>query len=505
MKFTKIWIVFVFLFLLSFTQNSFTLSTAYDLTISNDTIYGSLLLLLESESKVNYFNATIALPENTEIIFLKDSKGEINDYSFDGTNISFKTNTTIAKSSELVEIKFKTHNAVKKEFEALHYITLSLSALPESKTTITLRGKKFYSFEASLSFKGKITESELQLEGTGPTILSTTFSDSKAIETEHFAVFSEKDYSKEIKNAEAFFYLLQRITGIMLPYEKIPVIILEDERYNTIINDFSNGTYRYGFIIIRESEFEKNPEALLLHEAMHAFNAQIFTWNKTESVWFDEGTAKIIESLVLKLKGSETPNLFYPEKIIIENNKKYLYSPVSSITELLSYYKEGNDWIIYWKPEKENHEFGYAFAELIIKETIKNNGWKALLDAYAKFSEENKDINNTQELSQKISTTIKSNLKPCYSLNETELKECLQKINAFELNIPAARDLKRLNSLTEEIIKEERPSISMEKQEIINNAINVKNAIERQINILSDYFNQIVKIISITKSLWVKK
>jgi len=142
--------------------------------------------------------------------------------------------------------------------------------------------------------------------------------------------------------------------------------------------------------------FKESGAAVILHEATHAFNAQVLKWNESNSAWFDEGMAKLVEDHIYELRGTKKSNLFLDDVNWIQGNMIYIRPPRGSITELKNYIETRDNYMENWSTalaSPDMREFGYAFSELWTKEFVKEKisfykypGWIDFIEALPKTS-----------------------------------------------------------------------------------------------------------------------
>ena len=440
--------------------------TSYEIDIQEKSITGKVVLELNSDQKVNRFSGNLILPEGSKLLTLKDSKDAIKEYSITGNVVDFTTNPSIAKDKEVVEATFDLTNSVKTELNNLKILNLSLSALVGEETVLILKNTgKFYSVETSNGFDIDFKEKEIQIKGENALNFTVSYSFvNPASESTHFAVFSESKFANELLKSEKYFFLLERITGYALPYDKIPVVVLNESDYSSLVEGESEGTYRNAIIILDEKQFRETPDELLLHESMHAFNAQIMRFNNSSTPWFDEGLSKIVEQMVIEKEDIVSGNLFYPEKRIPRQGSVLLVYPRATEDELLAYYNEGTDSVLRWNPGAGNNEFNYALAELILKDLINRNDWQHLKKGLQEINEISENVTTEQEFNDKLFSVLLLHKRPCEAENIALMRTCLEEINTVKLGFPKEGNLKKINSLTEEVILSKIEG-NLEKQE----------------------------------------
>ncbi|MEM0360588.1 MAG: hypothetical protein QXK06_04610, partial [Candidatus Diapherotrites archaeon] len=319
----------------------------YSIELQGKNAFFTTTIGLDSSTPANSFTVNnFSLPPNSILVSLRDSMGQIKKYSVSNDTLSFETNKGNLKTKETVQIKYKVEGIAFEDFAPLYAVELSLPGSQDSITTVEVKGETLISFESSQGFKGEISNGTLKLSGKGPVFISAFYSNA-GIEFEHFFLFNKSSLAEKqltengLKQADNLFEILPRILGFNAPFKKIPVLVLSNQEYLQKINYYSEGVYRSGgIIVLKESAFEKNATAVILHESVHAFNAQAIKWNSSGTAWFDEGMAKFMESQAKKILGEKTPNLFYGDVSWTQGNYKFTLKPAGNIEDLFNYLKE---------------------------------------------------------------------------------------------------------------------------------------------------------------------
>jgi len=86
--------------------------------------------------------------------------------------------------------------------------------------------------------------------------------------------------------------------------------------------------------------------------------------------------------------------------------------------------------------------FGYAFAELFLREYVKERGIEALHSALRKLADVNRDVSSAEEFSEIVLKALGTELEPCRRKTEKEMLECITALNRFNPKIPHASILK---------------------------------------------------------------
>lgn len=452
---------------------------------------------LDSSTLTNSFRLKgFYLPENSEVISLRDTLGEIKNYVVEDNTLSFETNKGSAKNKETVELKFKVKGFRQGGFSPLYYSDVSLAAHSDSDLTVEVKGERIISFEAIAGFNGEVRNGTLKIVGTGP-IAFFVFYSPNGKEFEHYILFNKSTLSdkeleeKGLREADKLFELIPQIIGLKPPFEKIPLIVLTPEEYGEKINTYSEGVYRTGgLLVINEKSFEKNACAVILHETTHAFNAQALKWNESDTAWFDEGMAKFVEGIVRKLRGERTSNLFYGNITWREGAYKYTLRPRGEFSDLAEYLEQRKQFMLEWDAgNAKTREFGYAFSELYIKELIKEKGFSLLQNAYRKMLEITDTTKDGTEFSNRLIGLLEKELYPCDRKTEQEIKECVKELNALTPKIPEKTSVLQLG-----LVENEKEFESIGKMHELNKKIlleKIESFREKMLGLVNAVFSKI--------------
>jgi len=463
--------LFLLILLLPLVSASFI---NYNIEVLGEKAIVTATMGLEANSPVNSFSTKIGLPENSEILSLRDSKGEIKGFTTKDQMIEFETNSGEKKTRETVELKYEISEFCKGKFTSPCQMDVSLPGFPGSTSSVKITGQRILSFESTPSFTGEIKEKELELLGEGAPSFYAFYSD-EGIEFDNFVLFNQSSMTqkeieeKGLREADSLIEIIPQAIGISLPYKKIPLVVLDTADYEEKLNTYSQGVYMTGGIIVLNREsFNENATAIILHETTHAFNAQAFRWDSSGAAWFDEGAAKLIENYVRELRGERKANLFIGDITWNENNYRYTLVPRGNIEGLISYLLEKNKFMKEWDTSGDTREFGYAFSELYVKEYIKEKGFEELQKAYRELLLIEDRIENRTEFSDKLTEILGKNLTPCKSQKEQEIRDCVKKLNSFEIVLPEKTSVLKLGLNDEEFESVE------EKHELKKTILNEK-------------------------------
>lgn len=445
----------------------------YSIELMEENAVFTVTMQLESITPTNSFKLNgFSLPENSELVSLEDSIGKIENYSVKNNSLSFTTNTGELREKETVKIEYLVKNIREEQFSPLYFAEISLPGSENSDLTVEVKGQRILSFETSTGFNGEIKGEKLKIVGRGPIGFWIYYS-SKGIDFNHFVLFNKSNYSNQeltergIREADKLFDVIPIIVGLSLPFEKLPLLVLNQEQYTEHINSYSDGVYRTGGLLaINEKSFEDNGTAVVLHEATHAFNAQAMKWNESGAAWFDEGMAKFVEGIIREHRGEKKPNLFRGKISWIEGSYRYTINPKGDYRDFVHYLDQKKEFMKEWDTGNEStRDFWYAFSELYVREFVKEKGFKELQDAYRKMLKVKETITNRTEASNKLVSLLGKPLYPCNNKNENETLECVVGLNEFTPRIPEKTSVLQLGlSESEKEFESIRKQHEMEKK-----------------------------------------
>jgi len=486
--------LFLLILVLALVQFAGASSINYEIEVRANEAIVTATIGLEADSQVNSFSTKIGLSENSEVLSVRDSKGEIKDFTVKDNTIEFETTAGEKRKRETVELKYEISEFCKGKLSTPCQMDLALPGFPGSKSSVKVTGQRILSFETAPGFTGEIKEKKLELIGEGAPSFYGFYSD-EGIEFDNFVLFNQSSMSKKeieekgLREADSLIEMIPQAIGVDLPFEKIPLVVLDAADYEERINYYSLGAYMTGGIIVLNSDsFNENSAAVILHEATHAFNAQAIKWDESGAAWFDEGTAKLIENYVRELRGERKPNLFIGDITWNESNYRYTLPPRGNLTGLIAYHLEKHEFMKEWDTgSDETREFGYAFSELYVKEFIKEKGFEELQKSYREMLTVKDSIENRTEFTDKLTEMLGKNLTPCESVKEQEIRDCVRTLNSFEIVLPEKTSVLKLG-----IDDEEFESVEGKhelKKTILNEKISMFE--EKLFGLIGNIFNAI--------------
>ena len=395
----------------------------YNINLTDNEIFVNSNLILKSEKKLDYWNLEIMLPNETEIVELRDEIGEIT-YNLSDNKLNFRTNRKRA-NIRIVNLSFK--KSLEEEY-GFKFINLNLFGFENDNTTIISPNFPYFFIRDAEIEYGE----EIKAKKTGAANLRIIFGGKK--ESEYY--FTNSDLNLSL--LEKYYWVPEGITGLK-PSVKFGVVVLPDEEYIEKLEDWSSGTFREGLIFVRENMSKNEKIATILHETTHGFNSFALDWDKTNISWFDEGVACYVSSVMFRLLNETRPQIFGEEIRWREGRIIYSLNPIFEPEDLFKYYKKGDNWVLNWYPikyeTKYKREFGYAYSELFIREYLKENS-SALHKVYQKLLRVNKSVENELERNDVILGIFEKEFRPCYSENLEEIKNCTTKLNKMDFEIP---------------------------------------------------------------------
>ncbi|MCK4729925.1 MAG: hypothetical protein KAT28_01260 [Candidatus Aenigmarchaeota archaeon] len=436
--------IFIGLFLFSILIIPTPAEIFHDLSLTDEEIIINSTLILKSNDKIDFWNLKINIPEDSEVIILKDEIGVI-DYNLSNNEISFITNRKKA-NLRIVNLIFKKN--LENEY-GFKIAKISLFGFKNDSTIITAPNVSYLFIPDAEVEYGEIIKAKTQ----GGAILKIIFNGKK--ESEHYFTDSNLD----LESLEKYCWVIEGLTGMKVPV-KFGIVSLPDSEYNEILEDWSSGAFRDGLIFVRENLSENEKTATILHETTHGFNSFALDWDKTKTAWFDEGVACYVTSVMYRLLNKTKPELFGEEIRWREGMKIYTLKPNMEPRHLYLYYKQGKNWVSTWYPskypDKYQREFGYAYSELFIREFLKEDG-SNLHKIYQELLKINKSVENEYVRNILILEIFGRELKPCYSTNPEEIENCARELNEMDFNIPKTEGSEINCKIEIPIIPEEEP------------------------------------------------
>ncbi|MFH8080930.1 MAG: hypothetical protein QXO84_03590 [Candidatus Aenigmatarchaeota archaeon] len=476
--FTMNFLIFISLILFSLPISTST--TIYNITLANQKIFVNVTFDINSEQAFDVWRVTWEIPHKYDILSIKDEIGYVSFDSKEGY-VYFETNPLRSKR-RVINIQYFINDAISEEYGQLKKVRLYLSGFEGEKTIINVYLPKIISGDASFGFSEYFDDNFAQFVGFGAADILLYYSFSGR-EYENYVVFGPAEF----KVADRMFSLVTNITGVKKPYKRFPVVVIDDNLFESKIQPWGTASHLRGGLILMKKSVANGPynASILLHETTHGINAKVLKWNKANSTWFEEGTASFVEYLANQMLGLQQSELFGKDKTVKKDGEKIIFKSKGRAEELWDYYKHGNDFMYYWTPENgELRDFGYAFSELVIRYAVKKNGIGKLKETYLELSKINKTVSDSIEATNILLSSLDTNFMPCYSVDRLTFEKCLQEINEQKFTFSDATAIQVTNT------------------EIVNETIEIKQApkiIDKNVSLMSFLNNIIENILRIFK------
>jgi hypothetical protein len=431
------------LFLIFFLSLSAIAGTAAgtesDVHIENSSVETEMSLELHAgDEKLNYWRASVELPEGASIVSVEDSLGEIDEYEVSDGVLTFKTNTGRARETETVTVDYVVDNAVIEEFGGLRLVEIPLVSFSREKEETRVRvtaDDEILSTSPAHGFNTELTAEEAVYVGEGGGAVRIVVGEPDK-EYGRYAVFGGSNLSE----AEELYGVVPAAFGFGPPVNRHPVVFLGDDRYEEAAGEgWSSGHHRTGGVIMVRRSTEDVTETVL-HETTHAYNDYALSWTDENVGWFEEGTAGYVEFLADRKNGEVRPELFGDVRYREEDGQYRVVSPRGDIVDLIEYY-EGEEFMPTWDPSEgddDRRRFGYAFSELVVREYVAEKGPDALRETYDELTSRQEEVSSEEAATEAVLDAMgRDGLRPCESSNRDEVEACLSRINGMEATVPA--------------------------------------------------------------------
>lgn len=430
-------------------------TTQYDVEVRNGSavVDVSFELYSESEAGTNYWRTEWTVPADSRVVYVRDSLGSIEDYERSGRTLSIETNDGVRRQREVVDIRLRVPDVVQQRYGELRVVRLNLpgfkdrrSDVPEEVTQARITtDERVLSESHGFGTSYEIEEHSLKYRGSGGLSVYFTLSDGGR-DYDNYVLYGDAD----LEDADELHSIIPAVTGHRLRTNKLPVVVLPDERYDELLSRASEGEYMTGGVIfVRESVFrDGRGTETVLHEAAHAHNEKALMWS-TGVEWFNEGVAKYVEFLAAHEMGVRQPEIFGEPKRWSEectrNGREgtctYTLGPRQTPSDLREYYSgSGNGSMHTWRVEGEHEGFGYAFSELVIRDYVMRNGADALHPVYDELHSVEEPVAGDREASLKVLSFMGADLSPCRRDSMEGMRECLDRVNSMDAGIPGSPD-----------------------------------------------------------------
>jgi len=385
----------------------------------------------EGQCPGNRWRLSWSLPEDAEIISIRDSLGEIEDYQKIGDQISITSNSGDRRRTETIEIAMDIQRPAEEIHKGLYKREFSLSGFRGERTSGYLQNEDIISGWTGHGFQPVFKDDNMTFRGQGSSRFRINFGEGN--ETEYYEFFGGNP-----DNTSLAYEISVGMTGLVQDFDRFPVALMRSDRYEDSVVGWSSGEYVGGSFRMRKN-LGDDFLPVLAHETVHGLNDRKLKWDQTSSTWFDEGSSKYVESMVeLKLDGRDRArNLFGEDVSYTErrNGTRYRITlPSKGDREALwSYYERDGDFMKYWNPGgyPDSRSFGYAYSELVIKNYVARQGG-SLDELYDEIDPDRK-INSSEEKWEYYSQKL--DLTPCKYDERERFEDCLDEINNYEYKV----------------------------------------------------------------------
>lgn len=402
----------------------------------------SIQLECNDPCPVSRWGLTWTLPENAEIIEIRDSLGEIEDYERSGRSVSITTNTDEPRRTETVRIRIRIEEEAEEVYDGLHYRRMSLPSLSGEETTATFHVDDMVSGWVGHGFESSFSGEEFRIQGEGATNIRVNLGEGD--ENRFYEFFGE-----DRDNSSEAYRLAVGTTGMVQDFERFPVAVMPPGTYNQTRPSWSSGEYIAGNIALRDN-LEDDYLPTLAHETVHGLNDRFLKWDQTRSSYLDEGVSEHVEYLMRKKlyrndrTETGTRQVFgeKEEYRVEEEDSTYIYtlSSQGDRERLWEYYQQDMDLMKKWNPVRaeEYRDFGYAYSELLIKNYLMNQG--TVRDLYDDIRPGGK-IESSEEKWSYLSQHME--MEPCNYDSRERFDSCLDEINSHDYRVYSASSIQR--------------------------------------------------------------
>ncbi|MFQ3275556.1 MAG: hypothetical protein ACI9LV_000582 [Candidatus Nanohaloarchaea archaeon] len=397
----------------------------------------SIQLECDDPCPVSRWSLSWSLPEDAEIIEIKDSLGEIEQYDRTGETVTFTTNRE-ERYKETVKIQMRVEEPAEEVYDGLYYRKMSVPSFTGETTTGKIEVENLVSGKVGFGFKSSFVDEEFRFSGEGPTNIRVNFGE--GTENRYYEFFGE-----DRDNSTEAYEIAVGTTGLVQNFQRFPVAVMDNRSYNQKINRWSSGEYVSGTISLRD-DLGDDYLPVLTHETIHGLNDKFLRWDQTDSTYLDEGVAEHAEYLMKKKLyrndrvHTGTREVFGEEKKykVDEEDGTYIYTlrPQGDREQLWSYYQNDRDFMRSWNPRQseEAREFGYAYSELLVKYYVVNNG--SVRDLYSQIAME-ESIESPDQKWDVLSDHMV--MEPCNFESRQRFDQCLDKINDHDYPVYSAQ------------------------------------------------------------------
>jgi len=415
----------------------------------------SIELECNTSCPVSNWRLDWSVPENAEILGIKDTEGEIETYTRDGQTLSISTNKGGPKESERLKIRMLIDEKAEEIHDGWYRRRISLPGFERERLSGSAKVDQLISGWIGYGFDSSYSPTEMRFRGEGPTNIRINFGNGTT--SKYYEFFGNRPQQPD----EAYRIAVGTIKKVP-GFQRFPAAVIPGEKYNRTVNSWSSGEYVSGSIRIREG-LGDSFMPVLTHETVHGINERELKWDGTDSAYFDEGTSEYAEFLMTKKLYREEKidigpqNIFGGKKTYPTRDGGRGYYTISSKgnKELLwEYYQSNSEFMKTWSPQSggEFREFGYAYSELLVRNHIMRN---RSLDTIYDSMDSRSRIDSSEAKWEFYSKNME--MEPCNFDDRSRFDSCLENINSFDYPIYRADpNIDRREIQIEELKVEER-------------------------------------------------
>lgn len=382
-----------------------------------------------------------SLPENSEVLFVRNSKGEM-EYEVKDSSVDISGSRARGRENETIKIGLKAREDANHVYEGLYQRTISIPGFKGVETTGFVHNENLISGRIGFGFDYSFSDDEMRFKGAGPTNVRIKFGEGE--KSGYFEFFGSKP-----DNTESSYEVPIGVLGFQQRFARFPVAVMTDSDYDSSVNKWSAGEYVGGGIKIREPKsIENSFPPVLAHEVVHGLNDRRLNWDQTKSSYFDEGVSKYVESLMRKKMYNEgktnrkSAELFGEEKKyrIKKDGQRYIYTvpPKGDKEVLWSYYQNDREFMKSWNAfsgDSDTRSFGYAYSEFIVANYISRDSG-SIRQLYDNLEVDRK-VGSPEEKWSIFSEHL--DMTPCKYEDRQRFEDCIEEVNSYDYPVYSAQ------------------------------------------------------------------
>jgi len=437
--------VSIFVLAISFTVPEAFAQTQYSIESGQDQVHINATLKLQCDENsrncpVNSWQVpNWPLPDDTTVESIRDTRGEIDDYTVSNNILSLETNEGERRRTETVKIDFRIDKPAEEVYRGLKKREFSLPGFNGKATTGTVKMDDLISGRTSYGFNTAYSSKRLNFSGTGP--VQIRLKSGQGNETEYFEFFGQAPED----NQSLAYEVPVAMTGQVQNFRRFPVAVMDSKTFNESVGLWSAGEYVGGSIKIRY-DLEEDFTPILAHEVVHGLNDRVLNWDQTSSSYMDEGTGKYVEYLLKRrAEGSERVRELFGSEVTYTTEREGQRYRVTVPSQgdrgrLWRYYTKNEDFMKEWSPLDfpDERTFGYAYSELIIRNHVVNSNG-SMKDVYR--VDPGRTVDSNEEKWSLYSENM--DLRPCDYSSRERFNQCLEEINNYDYKLYQATDINR--------------------------------------------------------------